>query len=91
MTLRKASIACGPALVALAQMSSPASAGAAYMLVPICGQNNGLAVPIRLPRKDDGPGGAPCCKICHSAMRKRIGGDRSCAGEDAAEDDADAA
>ena len=87
MTIRKAWIVGGPALVALAQMTAPMPAGAAYMLVPICGENNGRAVPIRLPHRDDGPGGTPCCKICHSARRKRISGDRCCDGED----DADAA
>ena len=85
MTIRKAWIACGPALIALAQMTTPSSAGASYMMVPICGEYRGQAVPIRLPRKDDGPGGAPCCKICHSAMRKRIPGDSCCDGEDDAD------
>ena len=86
MTLRKAWIAGGPALIALAQMTAPTSAMAAYRMVPICGQTGGQALPIRLPRKPDAPGGSPCCKICHSAMRKRIGGDRCCGGEDAADD-----
>jgi hypothetical protein len=74
-----------PAVMALAQMTAPAPIGATFMLVPICGEYNGHAVPIRLPGKDDGPGGAPCCKICHSAMRKRIGGDTCCDGEDEAD------
>lgn len=77
----------GPALLALAQMIAPAPAQAAFMMVPVCGENAGRPLPIRLPMKNDAPGGAPCCKICHIAMRKRSGGD-SCCGE---EDDADAA
>ena len=85
MTIRKAWIAGGPALIALAQMTSPMPGGAAFMLVPICGQYGGQPVPIRLPRKDDGPGGTPCCKICHSAMRKRVGGNTCCDGEDEAD------
>ena len=87
MTLARAWIAGGPALVALAQMTAPAPARAGWMLVPICGEYGGHAVPIRLPGKDDAPGGAPFCKICHSAMRKRLPGDSCCDGED----DADAA
>lgn len=71
-----------PALMALAQMTAPASGSATVMLVSICGENDGRAVPIRLPAKQDGPGGAPCCKICHSSMRKRAGGDSGCGGED---------
>ena len=77
----------GPALMAVAQMTAPAPATATFMMVPICGEYGGHAVPIRLPGKDDAPGGAPCCKICHSAMRKRLPGDSCCDGED----DADAA
>ena len=56
MTIRKAWIACGPALIALAQMTTPSSAGASYMMVPICGEYRGQAVPIRI---DDLAPGAP--------------------------------
>lgn len=75
------------ALLALLQMIAPAPANAAFMLVPICGEAGGRSVPVRIPARNDGPGGAPCCKICHISMRKRAGGD-SCCGE---EEDPDAA
>ncbi|MCW1381469.1 hypothetical protein OLX02_01400 [Novosphingobium sp. KCTC 2891] len=73
--------------LAVLQMAAPAPSGAAFLLVPICGEAAGHVVPIRVPAKNDAPGGAPCCKICHISMRKRIGGD-SCCGE---EDDPDVA
>lgn len=77
------------ASLALGQMVIPAPAQAAFVLVPICGEG-GHAMPIRLPgRNDGGPGGAPCCKVCHIAMRKRSVTDTGCCGED--EDDLDAA
>ena len=82
MTTAKAWIAGGPALIALVQMTAPMPAHAQFMLVPICGENGGRAVPIRLPGKDNAPSGTPCCKICHTAMRKRGGGDSCCDGED---------
>ena len=68
------------------QMAAPVAPGGAVMLVPICGEA-GRAAPIRVPMKNDGPSGAPCCKVCHISMRKRVGAD-SCCGE---EDDSDAA
>ncbi|MEO0032634.1 MAG: hypothetical protein RIS94_2392 [Pseudomonadota bacterium] len=72
--------------LAVMQMAAPVATGGSVMLVPICGEA-GRAVPVRVPMKNDGPGGAPCCKICHISMRKRDGGN-SCCGE---EDDPDAA
>ncbi|WP_408588945.1 hypothetical protein [Novosphingobium sp.] len=76
--------------LAVVQMVLPAPTQAAFVLVPICGEG-GHARPIRIPGKNDGsgPGGAPCCKICHIAMRKRSGGDSGCCGD--GEDDLDAA
>jgi hypothetical protein len=75
--------------LALVQMVMPAPAQAAFVLVPICGEG-GHALPIRIPGKNEGgPGGAPCCKICHIAMRKRSGTASDCCGE--GEDDPDAA
>lgn len=73
--------------LALVQMVMPAPARAAFVLVPICGEG-GHAAPIRLPGRDDGPGGAPCCKICHIAMRKRTAAASGCCGQ--GEDDPDA-
>ncbi|MDF8331584.1 hypothetical protein [Novosphingobium cyanobacteriorum] len=73
--------------LAVFQMVAPMPGGAMVMLVPVCGEGGGRTVPLNIPMKNDGPGGAPCCKICHIAMRKRLGGD-SCCGE---EDDSDAA
>jgi hypothetical protein len=73
--------------LAVVQMIAPAPVGTAFMLVPVCGQAGGGTVPVRIPSRDNAPGGAPCCKICHISMRKRLGGD-NCCGE---EDDADAA
>ncbi len=82
MIAGRAWIVGAPALVALMQMSAPVAPAATFMLVPICGEFNGHAVPIRLPGKTDEPGGAACCKICHSAMRKKIENDSGCGGED---------
>ena len=73
------------ALLALAQMSVPVSAGAGTMLVPLCSLEKGRAIPLRLPGKNDGSDGAACGKICHSAMRKRFGADTSMGGEDDAD------
>lgn len=75
------------AALAVGQMIAPAPSGAMVLLVPICGEAGGSAVPLRIPGRGDGHGGAPCCKICHIAMRKRAGAISHC-GE---EDDADAA
>lgn len=65
----------GPASLALMQMTAPTPTGAAFMLVPICGQYGGQyggqSVPLRLPGKPDPANGSPCCKICHISMRKR--------------------
>jgi hypothetical protein len=73
-----------PALLALVQMSAPVPVAATRLAVPVCGSAAGRKVPI--PLRDTGDG-AGCGKICHSAMRKRIGVDSSRDGED----DADAA
>ncbi|WP_225206918.1 hypothetical protein [Novosphingobium huizhouense] len=77
---------------AVLQMALPAPAQAAFVLVPICGEP-GHSAPIRVPGRNDapgdGPGGAPCCKVCHIAMRKRIGGDSTCCHDDHCEDEAD--
>lgn len=73
--------------LAVMQMTLPATASAQVMMVPICG-DPGHFRPIRLPGKNDGPSGAPCCKICHISMRKRIGGD-SCCDHDEPGDDTD--
>lgn len=67
--------------LAVLQMALPAPVAANVMLVPVCGQASGRSVPMRIPMKNDAPGGSPCCKICHISMRKRAGAD-SCCGED---------
>lgn len=74
--------------LAVVQMALPAPAQAAFVLVPICGEP-GHSQPIRVPGRQDGPGGAPCCKICHISMRKRIGGDSCCDHDEPGEDEAD--
>ena len=74
-----------PALLALAQMSVPVPARAGPVLVPLCSLEKGRSIPLRLPGKNDGSGGAACGKICHSAMRKRVGADTSVGGEDDAD------
>ena len=82
MITARARILALPALMALAQLTAPGPAHAGYMLVAICGPVAGRAAPIRVPigNRDSSP--APCCKICHSAMRKRSAGTSCCAGED---------
>ena len=72
--------------LAVLQMAAPAPASAAFMLVPICGQGAGRPMPVRLPLKNDAPGGGPCCKICHISMRKRTGAGTCCGDEDHGED-----
>lgn len=80
--------------LAVLQMALPAPAQAAFVLVPICGEP-GHSAPIRIPSRNEGPGrsdwpgGAPCCKICHISMRKRIGGDSCCDHGEPSEDEAD--
>ncbi len=71
---------------AVLQMAVPAPVQASLIMVPSCGGNGGM-VPLRLPYKDDGSKGQPCCKVCHISMRKRSA-DASCCGE---EEDPDAA
>lgn len=67
--------------LALIQMASPAPAQASFVMVPSCGGSGG-AIPIRIPGKNDGNSGQPCCKVCHISMRKRIGDDSCCGEED---------
>lgn len=74
--------------LALMQMALPAPASAQFVLVPICGEP-GHSAPLRIPGRSDEPGGAPCCKICHISMRKRIGGDSCCDHGEPSEDEAD--
>ena len=73
-------------MLAALQLAIPAQAAHPTM-VAICG--NGA--PIELPMKNQGDGknrgdGPSCCKICHSAMRKRFAGGNCCAGDDDEED-----
>ncbi len=82
MNAQRAWVAGVPALIALAQMTAPMPGPGAFMIVAICGENGGRAVPIRLPGKDNPPAGVPCCKMCDSAMRKRGAGLDRCDGED---------
>ena len=65
---------------AVLQLAIPAQAVTPVM-VAICGGG----APIELPIKNRGSG-QPCCKICHSAMRKRFGADTCCL-EDNGEDE----
>ena len=77
-----------PAL-AVFQLTVPTASPVSFsvVLVPLCGEQAGHSVPLRLPFRNDGTGGPCCGKICHISMRKRAGGD-SCCGE---EDDSDVA
>ncbi|NKJ44608.1 hypothetical protein [Novosphingobium sp. SG720] len=84
---------CSAAAVLRLSLPAPAvvAGGGAALAVPICGEA-GHVLLIRVPghapqRKPSGDGTAPCCAICHSAMRKRAG-EPSCCGE---EDDDDVA
>lgn len=74
--------------LAVAQMALPAPATASFVLVPICGEAGGHPLPLRIPAKNDQPGGSPCCKVCHISMRKRAGGDSCCGDEDNGDEDA---
>lgn len=67
------------ALAAL-QLALPAAAAHPAMIA-ICGGG----APIPLPMKNRG-GDGPCCKICHSAMRKRFAAGTCCSGDDDEED-----
>lgn len=70
------------ALLAIAQMSAPAAASSGYLMVAICGQSGTTrALPVKVPGRNNEPGGAPGCKICHIAMRKR-GAGGTCCGDD---------
>ena len=63
------------ALAAL-QLAMPVQA-AHPVMVALCGG----AAPIPLPIKNNEPD-KQCCKICHSAMRKRSAAGTCCAGDD---------
>lgn len=70
--------------LATLQLAIPAqaSSGSGYpTMVAICGSG----APIRLPMKNRS-GDQGCCKICHSAMRKRFAVGTSCCGDDDEED-----
>lgn len=71
-----------PAALALAQMVLPVPAGAATVMIAMCGDGVPATLPLRIPRRDSVPSGAPCCKVCHIAMRKRAGAATCCMGED---------
>lgn len=75
-----------PAALAILQMVLPAPAMGGTIMVPMCGEATARPIPLRIPRRDDAPSGAPCCKICHIAMRKRAGAGRCCPGEDDTDD-----
>jgi hypothetical protein len=82
MTARCHPLLALPALVAAANLAAPAPAAAHVMMVPICGEFGGRAVPIRLPGRENPAGNSQACKICHIAMRKRSGADSCCGWED---------
>lgn len=67
------------ALAAL-QLAIPAQAASPTMIA-LCGGG----APIPLPMKNHEPD-KQCCKICHSAMRKRSAGGICCDGDDDEED-----
>ena len=67
------------ASLAVLQLAIPAQA-ASPVMVALCGGG----APIPLPLKNRGSD-QPCCKICHSAMRKRFGADNCCS-KDGGED-----
>jgi len=68
------------ASLAVLQLAIPAQA-AGPVMIALCGGG----APIPLPIKNHGSD-QPCCKICHSAMRKRGAADTCCA-EDTGEDE----
>lgn len=67
-------------VLAAVQLAIPAQAAHPTM-VAICG--GGAPIPIPMKNRGDDQS---CCKICHSAMRKRIAGG-SCCGENDDEED----
>jgi|GEM_PF-1002290 hypothetical protein len=82
---------CSAGAVLRLSLPVPALGASGAFAVPICGDASHVLL-IRIGeqtphRKPSGEGTAPCCAICHSAMRKRAG-DSSCCGE---EDDDDVA
>ncbi len=71
------------ALAAL-QLAMPAQAASRLgqpTMIALCGDG----APIPLPMKDHEPD-KQCCKICHSAMRKRFAAGTCCDGDDDEED-----
>ena len=81
----KRAFALFSALAAL-QLAIPAQAAHPTM-VAICG--NGAPIPLPMKNQEDGKNqgdGQSCCKICHSAMRKRFAGGNCCGGDDDEED-----
>ena len=71
---------------AVLQMALPMPTQASTLMVPSCGGSGGV-VPLHLPRKDDGSGNLPCCKVCHISMRKRSSDDSCCGEEDVPDGD----
>ncbi|KUR70503.1 hypothetical protein AQZ52_17005 [Novosphingobium fuchskuhlense] len=65
---------------AVLQLAIPAQAAPPTMIA-LCGGG----APIPLPMKNH-DADKPCCKICHSAMRKRFGGGTCCGENDEEED-----
>jgi hypothetical protein len=62
--------------LAAVQLAMPAQA-AHPMMVALCGGGAPIPVPTKNNEADK-----QCCKICHSAMRKRSSGGICCAGDD---------
>jgi hypothetical protein len=84
--LRMVSALAGLALVRFMVPAPALASGPRAMAVPICGEaGHVLLLPIAPPRdgrsgprKSGGETPAPCCAICHSAMRKRAGAGSCC-------------
>lgn len=70
--------------LALVQLAIPVQAAQPQM-VAICGGGAPIPLPLKLPMKNDGQDQG-CCKICHSAMRKRFAGGTCCGENDDEED-----
>lgn len=70
--------------LAVLQLALPAQASAGFgspMMVALCG--GGAPVPLPMKNHD---AEKQCCKICHSAMRKRFAGGTCCGENDDEED-----
>ena len=59
---------------AVLQLAMPVQAASGVMAALCSG-----GAPVPLPMKDQGQ---PCCKVCHSAMRKRTDADSCCEEEE---------